>query len=136
MVKIGTRAGYAILVLLLLAGCSSGGGGTAPQPTSGSSSAATTGSTPAATGGTTDAATITIKDFAYTGASSVAAGTTITVTNMDSAKHTVTSDDGRSFDVTVDGNGGTATFTVPSTAGTYAYHCRFHANMHGALDVK
>jgi plastocyanin len=136
MVKIGTRAASAVVVLVLLAGCSSGGGSMAPEPTSGSSSAATGGSSSAATGGTTDAATITIKDFAYAGAASVAAGTTVTVTNMDAEKHTVTSDDGTAFDVTVEGNMGTATFTVPSAAGTYAYHCKFHANMHGSLDVK
>lgn len=77
---------------------------------------------------------LTIKDFAFQSASSVPPGATVHVTNRDSEAHTVTSDDGRSFNVKVDG-GGSATFTAPSKPGSYHYHCQYHANMHGNLQV-
>jgi plastocyanin len=48
--------------------------------------------------------------------------------------HTVTSDDGKSFDVTVN-PGKTATFTAPSSPGTYKFHCKIHSSMHGTLTV-
>jgi plastocyanin len=46
----------------------------------------------------------------------------------------VTSDDGTSFDVKVAGSG-TATFTAPSKAGTYAFHCNIHSSMKATLTV-
>jgi plastocyanin len=79
---------------------------------------------------------ITISGFAYGTPLVVPAGATVTVTNMDSAEHTVTADSGSAFDVEVKGSGGTATFTAPSTPGTYAFHCTYHSNMHGSLTVK
>ena len=51
------------------------------------------------------------------------------------ATHTVTWDDGTSFDVSVDG-GKTATITAPSKAGTYKFHCTIHSNMHATLTVQ
>jgi plastocyanin len=81
-------------------------------------------------------AAITISNFAYQAPAPVAPGTEVTVTNMDTTEHTVTADDGKAFDVEVKENGGTATFTAPSQPGTYAFHCRYHANMHGTLTVK
>jgi plastocyanin len=47
----------------------------------------------------------------------------------------VTSDDGKSFNVTV-AAGGTATFTAPTKPGTYPFHCSVHPQMHGTLVVK
>ena len=81
-------------------------------------------------------ASITVRDFGYGTPLVVAAGAQVTVTNMDSAEHTVTADDGSAFDVDVKGGGGTATFTAPAQPGTYAYHCTFHPGMHGTLTVK
>jgi plastocyanin len=75
---------------------------------------------------------ISIKDFTFT-ASDVTAGSTVTVTNNDSATHTVTSDDNTSFNVTVP-SGKNATFTAPA-AGTYKFHCNIHSFMHGTLTV-
>ncbi|MEO5781477.1 UNVERIFIED_ORG: plastocyanin [Arthrobacter sp. UYEF10] len=66
----------------------------------------------------------------------VAPGAIVTVTNMDSAGHTVTADLGQAFDVDVRGSGGTATFTAPSAPGSYAHHCTYHPNMRGTLIVK
>ncbi len=76
-----------------------------------------------------------IKNFAYQGPSSVKPGATVSVTNQDSTAHTVTSDMSGQFDVTV-APGATETFKAPSKPGSYAYHCNFHAEMHGVLVVK
>lgn len=66
----------------------------------------------------------------------VKAGQTITVINNDFASHTVTADDGTSFDTGLIGNGETVTFTAPSTPGQYAYHCIPHPSMKGVLVVE
>lgn len=109
-------------VLLGAAGCAPGGGATTSPAATAASESATT--------------AITIRDFAYGPPLVVPAGAALTVTNMDSAEHTVSADDGSAFDVEVKGSGGTATFTAPSKPGTYAYHCRYHPNMHGTLTVR
>ena len=114
------------MAALLAGGCGSGGG----SPTASSAPATTTG--PAAAG----APAITIKDFEYGEPLTVAPGAVVTVTNMDSAGHTVTADVGEAFDVDVEGSGGTATFTAPSAPGSYPYHCTYHPNMRGTLTVK
>lgn len=114
-------------IVLLLAGCSSGGGVTNSPPTASK--------VPSGNSSVT-ALAITIKDFGFQGPSSVPPGAMVTVTNMDSVAHTVTADDGTSFDVTIKGGGGTASFTAPAKRGSFAYHCTFHPNMHGTLVVK
>lgn len=122
-------------VLLGAAGCAPGGG-TAASPAD-SPPASPTGSMQTGSGTpSTGSAAITIRDFAYGAALVVAAGASVTVTNMDSAEHTVTADDGPAFDVDVKGSGGTASFTAPSKPGSYTYHCTFHPGMHGTLTVK
>lgn len=62
----------------------------------------------------------------------VAAGETITITNSDSAAHTVTADDG-TFDVNV-GGGDSGELTVDEP-GTYDFACAFHPAMTGTLTV-
>ncbi len=79
--------------------------------------------------------TISIQNYAYQGPASVAPGAMITVTNMDSAAHTVTSDEGSVFDVVVK-PAQSVTFKAPTAPGTYKYHCTYHGNMHGTLVVK
>ena len=74
-----------------------------------------------------------ISGFAYQVPASVSPGATVSVMNMDGEAHTVTADEG-AFDVVVAG-GATSTFTAPTTPGTYAFHCTYHANMHGVLVV-
>ncbi|MFC0458496.1 cupredoxin domain-containing protein, partial [Arthrobacter liuii] len=98
-----------------------------------SSTPPSTASSMAATGGSTES-TIHIKSFAYSGAGTVPAGSTVTVMNMDNQAHTVTADDG-SFDAVVKA-GTSITFTAPAKPGTYTYHCTYHSNMHGTLTVK
>ena len=78
--------------------------------------------------------TVTIADFAFGPAElSVAAGTTVTFVNNDSAPHTATADDG-SFDTGEIPPGESATVTL-DTAGTFAYHCEIHPSMTATLTV-
>ncbi|WP_211320952.1 cupredoxin domain-containing protein [Arthrobacter livingstonensis] len=84
--------------------------------------------------GTAAKEVIQIKSFAYTGPDSIKAGSTVTVTNMDAQAHTLTADDG-SFNAVVE-PGASVTFTAPTKPGAYTYHCKYHASMHGTLNVK
>ena len=68
------------------------------------------------------------------GETSVKAGQTVTWTNAGAVAHTVTADDGASFDSGSIAPGATFTFT-PENAGTFAYHCTFHPWMKGTLTV-
>jgi plastocyanin len=101
---------------------------------SASAGSTTTGS---GSGAASAAATgITVVNYSFQTPVSVAPGGKVTVTNKDSVEHTVTADQGSAFDVEIKENGGTATFTAPSQPGTYAFHCRYHPQMHGTLTVK
>ena len=135
-------------VLIGLSGCAGGGGtpASAPATTAGTSPsmsmepsapAGSTASGPGSGAANAAAATITISNFAYEIPGAVAPGAEVKVINMDTAEHTVTADqDATLFDVEVKENGGTATFKAPSEPGTYAFHCKYHPNMHGSLTVK
>ena len=87
----------------------------------------------AASNKTGNSSTIVIANFSFSEIS-VKAGSTVTVSNNDTTTHTVSADDGKSFDVRVD-QGKSATFTAPSAAGTYKFHCKIHSTMHGTLTV-
>ncbi len=127
MKVIQARAALLLIALFLLGGCASNGGSPAVSTPPGT----TTGATTAAA-----SATITIKNFEYGAPVTVAPGAVVAVTNMDAAGHTVTVDQGQAFDVDVRGSGGTGTFTAPAEPGSYAFHCKYHPNMHGTLIVK
>ncbi len=78
---------------------------------------------------------VSLKSIAFTPATlTVAVGTTVTWTNNDNIAHTVTADD-NSFD---SGNlAAGATYTKSfTTAGTYPYHCSYHANMTAKIVVQ
>jgi plastocyanin len=77
---------------------------------------------------------VSIKDFSFGDPIEVAVGTTVTWTNNDTSPHTATSDDGTFQSGKID-PGASFSFTF-DTAGTYEYHCEFHANMHGTITVK
>jgi plastocyanin len=81
------------------------------------------------------AAVITIKNFKYEVPASVKPGTTVTVTNADSAPHTLTIKDEGGFDIEVPG-GGTVIFPAPDAQGEYEIICTFHPQMSGMLVVK
>ena len=78
---------------------------------------------------------ITIKDFEYELPDSIAPGATVTVTNEDSAPHTVTAQDEGGFDVEAPA-GETVTFTAPEEAGEYEITCTYHPQMSGTLVVQ
>ena len=128
----------AATALVALSGCGSSGGGPGSTPATTASSAASSVasvSTPGSTAETSATVVITITNFAYQGPDSVTPGSTVTVKNEDSQAHTVTSDQAGLFDAVVPG-GGSVVFTAPTTAGSYAYHCTYHSNMHGTLIVE
>lgn len=132
-------AGLAAVAAAGLTGCSGSGSGGAhaastPAPTVSTRSGPST-SAPAGSGSTTPAsALITIKNFGYQLSGPVQPGQTVVVMNKDSVSHTVTADSGNTFNVNVSPSG-KATFTAPRTAGTYPFHCTYHATMHGKLVV-
>jgi plastocyanin len=126
----------AATALVGLSGCGSSGGGPGSTPaTSSAASSIAAVSTTGSSAGTSATVVITITNFAYQGPVSVSPGSTVTVKNEDSQAHTVTSDQAGLFDAVVPG-GGNVVFTAPTTAGSYAYHCTYHSNMHGTLIVK
>jgi plastocyanin len=61
-------------------------------------------------------------------------GTTVIWKNMSSAPHTVTSDDGQTFDSGTVQVGGTFQFTFKN-AGTFSYHCNIHPYMRAKIIV-
>jgi plastocyanin len=144
----------AAAIIVLLAACGSDSNSSSSNNAGGSSAttasggAATTapatdeygyptggGDTTAAGGGaTTGASELVATGFAFTPDSVTAKAGTINVKNEDGTTHTFTSDDGKTFDVSVKG-GDSATITV-DTPGTYAFHCKIHSNMHGTLIVQ
>ena len=128
--RLSLRTTLAASASLLLTLTACGGGddaSSAAEPAATKSAEAV--STAPATGG----AAITIAGFAFSGATEVAVGTTVAVTNDDSATHTWTSEDG-TFDSGSIAPGESFEFTF-DTAGTFAYHCNFHASMQGTITV-
>jgi len=92
-------------------------------------------STPTAAGGAAKGDAIVIRNFTFTPTPLVVhAGTTVTVTNVDDTRHSVTADKG-SFD-THDLDGGAKAQFVLDKPGTYAYHCDIHDYMKGTIEVR
>ncbi|HWC39873.1 MAG TPA: cupredoxin domain-containing protein [Acidimicrobiales bacterium] len=133
MRRLTSLAAPAAAVVALAAALAACGGGSSSSSTTTTTSRTTSTTSPTSASG--GAATITIKNFAFQPPNmTVKAGTRITVTNQDSAAHTVTANN-NAFD-TGDINGGASkTFTAPSNLGSYAYHCTIHPFMHGTLTV-
>lgn len=72
-------------------------------------------------------------DINLSGDITIPVGTTVTWTNRDITIHTTTSLDGVWDSATLfPGDSYSFTFT---TAGTFPYHCVFHAQMHGTVTV-
>ncbi len=78
---------------------------------------------------------VAISNFAFNSADlHVAAGTTVTWTNNDTAPHTVTADDASFTSVTLNkGDTYSKTFATP---GTYPYHCIIHTMMKADVVVQ
>ena len=78
---------------------------------------------------------VAIENFAFAPANlSVTTGTTVTWTNADAVDHTVSSDDGKTFDSGAFGHGLTFRFTA-GPPGVYTYSCRIHPFMKAKLTV-
>ena len=73
-----------------------------------------------------------ISDFKFKPASLSVNTGGIVVTNADGVAHSVTADDGRSFDSGILGPGTSRTIAV-SEPGRYPYHCVVHPFMHGTV---
>lgn len=127
-------AATAITACLFAAGCSSSKTATKTSPAASPSTSARTSASAASSTVAAAATTITIKNFGYTVSGAAASGSMVKVTNNDGEAHTVTADTGKAFDVTVQ-PGKSATFRAPAAAGSYKFHCTFHANMHSTLTV-
>lgn len=83
--------------------------------------------------------TVTITNFAFEPATlTVAAGSTVTVRNDDSATHTLTATGPHAgaFDTGDVAPGGTVTFNAPTSPGRYPYICKIHQFMQGTLVVQ
>ncbi len=124
------------VVAIAFAGCGGDAapatsGATAPQP------AATTSSSAAPTPASKrDPQRVAIKDFDYApGKLEVAVGTKVTWKNEDSANHTVTFDSGSEKTLGNQAKGASVTMNF-TKAGTFAYHCDYHPNMHGMVVVR
>lgn len=127
-----TAAAVALAGLLSLAACSGDDDGSSPATdaatTPADATAAAESTAPAGNGNT-----ITISEFAFSGATEVPVGTTVIVTNDDSANHTWTASDG-SFDSGSLAPGDSFEFTF-TEAGTFEYVCNFHPAMTGTITV-
>ena len=78
---------------------------------------------------------VAIENFAFVPAQlSVPSGTVITWTNHDDVDHTVSSDDGTTFNSSAFGQGQTFQFTA-GPPGTHTYFCRIHPFMRATLTV-
>lgn len=120
--------------LPVVAGCGGGNGSGSSTSATTSSSTGTSSST-SATAPATAAAKVDIANFAFAPKTiTVKAGGTITWTNSDSAEHTATADDHKTFDTGTLNQGDTKTVTL-KTPGTYTYVCSFHPFMHGTVVV-
>ncbi len=116
----------AIAVTLALAGC----GGGATHATTASLPASEPASTTAISGHTT----VAIRNFMFSPMHlTVRVGTRVTFHNYDQTAHTATALDG-GFDTGTVKPGTSATVTM-TKAGTYRYHCLFHAFMVASITV-
>jgi plastocyanin len=134
----------AIVVVIVLAvggwlifGNSNDKNSTTPTTSSNSGSTAETNSNSSNSNTSQPTATnsVSMADMSFSPASiTVKKGTKVTWTNNDSLSHTVTADDS-SFGSDTLSHGTTFSHTF-DTAGTFAYHCNFHSNMHGTVVVQ
>ena len=81
------------------------------------------------------ATNVVIKDFAFSSGAVAAAGQAVTVTNNDSASHTLTFDSGE-VDTGSLGQGQSVTFNAPTAPGAYTFFCSIHPSMEGQLVVQ
>lgn len=133
--RLWVLVGLMMVLVVLAAACGDDDSTTASGSGSGSGSGSATATTVAKSADkSSDEAYIEIKNFTFTPPKSVKAGSKVEVRNEDSTAHTVTADDG-SFDTKDVSASGEASFTAPSTPGTYKFHCNIHSSMTSELVV-
>ena len=115
----------AVLTLAFMS-CSKSDNDTTPTPPGGNGGGGAGG------GGT--ATTLNIYNMAFPASTSVKKGTVVKWYNEDSYAHTVTSNDGSSFNSGNLAAGATFSYTA-NTTGTFNYHCNYHSGMTGTLIV-
>lgn len=82
-------------------------------------------------------ATVVIQNFAYSPKEiTVMAGQPVSFTNKDTVAHSLTSDDGTSFDTGLVAQNQSKIFTAPATSGKYPFHCTPHPGIKGTLIVE
>jgi plastocyanin len=123
------------LVAVLAAACGSSGTSTYGAASTSTSAGPYATAAPASPATEASAAKITIAGNSFGDAITVPPGAQISVTNNDSAEHSVTSDTAGVFDVDIAGNADGA-FTAPTQPGEYPFHCTYHPSMHGTLIVQ
>lgn len=132
--KVSLAGTMAVAALLTMSACSAGtmagstspGGAEPPAPSSTSSRLASPGT------GSMESM-IHIQDGKFMDPKPLAAGSMVTVMNMDATAQKVISDDSTSFNISVPG-GGTASFAAPEKPGSYPYHGGA-GDMQGVLTV-
>ena len=123
-VRIGT--GVLVLAGALLFVAFGGGGESAGPGSSGSS----------VSSGSSTGTSISISNFMFSPMTlSVKPGATISVTNKDSATHTLTASGPGGFNTGDISHNQTKTFTAPTKPGTYQYICNIHQYMMGTIKV-
>jgi plastocyanin len=85
-------------------------------------------------GGGPAATTISIYNMAFPASTSVKKGTIVKWHNQDGYAHTVTSNNGSTFNSGNLAAGATYSYTA-NTTGTFNYHCDYHSGMSGTLIV-
>jgi plastocyanin len=123
-VRIGT--GVLVLAGTLLFVAFGGGGESAGPGSSGSS----------VSSGSSTGTSISISNFMFSPMSiTVKPGATISVTNKDSATHTLTASGPGGFNTGDISHNQTKTFRAPTKPGTYQYICNIHQYMMGTIKV-
>lgn len=84
--------------------------------------------------GNDSSVTINIYNMAFPASTTVKKGTIVKWYNQDGFAHTVTSNDGTSFNSGNLAAGGTFSYTA-NKVGTFDYHCTIHSGMNGTLVV-
>ena len=130
----------ALSALVVLAACGGSSTGTGTTPTTGTASTPAATATQAGNAQTVMITTDSSGSFAFSPATlTIKAGTTVTWKNTTVASHTVTSDDGKTFDSgtsnPIAAQTGTFSFTF-TKAGTFAYHCAIHPFMTAKVIVQ
>jgi plastocyanin len=124
---------FFVLLAVAVASCGGGGGGGSSGPASQSDSSTHAANVKPSGAGQQG---VSIRNFKFApGTITVRKGDRITIANQDSTAHTVTSDNGSSFDTGDINPGSSSTITV-NTTGRIAYHCSIHPFMHGTVVVR